>query len=296
MVGIHAGKNRRNPLKKFTNSCDSSFMHVRGQLQRAVLITLLAGVAALPLQAQSSSDLPAASPGRPTVSAPATLSPVGYLQFENGVLYADGAPTLTAQFSLNQVTRLSVTPRIELISQWEPMASSSRSSEANNEDEPGGVSLGLQTVLLRGHGLCPTTAVSYLRSIYSGKAPDLDIGSSFQGMQLLFSIDAGKFHADINGLVDEQRTGVYRRAQYGQSIAVSRPFGRWTAAGDIWHFTQPLLNSNAVGNLWSVSYTLRPNLVFDAGLDHRLTDTSTQWEGFAGFTYLLPHRLWRKRG
>jgi hypothetical protein len=29
------------------------------------------------------------------------------------------------------------------------------------------------------------------------------------------------------------------------------------------------------------------------GFDHGLTDTSTRWEAFAGFTYLLPHKLWK---
>jgi hypothetical protein len=40
---------------------------------------------------------------------------------------------------------------------------------------------------------------------------------------------------------------------------------------------------------------MRKNLVIDAGFDHGFTSTSTDWEGFAGFTYLLPHRLWRQR-
>ena len=35
--------------------------------------------------------------------------------------------------------------------------------------------------------------------------------------------------------------------------------------------------------------------VFDTGFQHGLTSTSTQWEAFAGFTYLLPHRLWPAR-
>jgi hypothetical protein len=46
------------------------------------------------------------------------------------------------------------------------------------------------------------------------------------------------------------------------------------------------------GNLWAVSYAARKTLVFDAGFNRRLTDTSTRWEAFVGFTYLLPHRLW----
>jgi hypothetical protein len=46
-----------------------------------------------------------------------------------------------------------------------------------------------------------------------------------------------------------------------------------------------------VGTLWSVGYAPRRTLVFDAGFDRGLTGTSTRWEVFAGFTYLLPHRL-----
>jgi hypothetical protein len=66
----------------------------------------------------------------------------------------------------------------------------------------------------------------------------------------------------------------------------------FAVSGEIWRFTQPFLRSNAVGNLWAISYTARRNLVFDAGFEKGLTSTSTQWEGFVGFTYLLPDRLW----
>ena len=48
------------------------------------------------------------------------------------------------------------------------------------------------------------------------------------------------------------------------------------------------------GNLWAVTYAARKNLVFDAGFEKGLTGTSTHWEAFAGLTYLLPHRLWKK--
>ena len=50
-----------------------------------------------------------------------------------------------------------------------------------------------------------------------------------------------------------------------------------------------LISANA---LWAASYVLQPNLILDAGFDHGLTSTSTQWQTFAGFTYVLPHRLW----
>jgi hypothetical protein len=100
------------------------------------------------------------------------------------------------------------------------------------------------------------------------------------------------FHFDANAIFNEQIEGSARRAQYAQTLSISHPFKKFTIAGELWHFSQPFLNSNAVGNLWSVSYPLRPNLVVDAGFNHGFTATSTEWTAFAGFAYLLPHRLW----
>jgi hypothetical protein len=84
-----------------------------------------------------------------------------------------------------------------------------------------------------------------------------------------------------------------RRGQFGQTLSISHPLGHFTLAGEIWHFTQPLTRGNAAGNLWALSYPVRENLVVDAGLNHGLTSSFTQWQGFAGFTYLLPNHLWK---
>ena len=124
-------------------------------------------------------------------------------------------------------------------------------------------------------------------------ATDLDIGSATNSIILLVSADLGQFHADLNGIANEQVDGSVRRAQFGQTLSVSHPWGKVTLDGELWHFSQPLTHGNAVGNLWAVSYPLKKNLVVDSGFERGLTGTSTQWGGFAGFTYLLPHRLWR---
>jgi hypothetical protein len=109
----------------------------------------------------------------------------------------------------------------------------------------------------------------------------------------LASADVKGFHHDANAFFTELVQEPVRRAQFGQSLTISHPFLKhFTLSGKIWHFTQPFLRGNAVGNLWAVSYTARKTLVFDAGFNHGLTGTSTQWEFFAGFTYLIPHRLW----
>jgi hypothetical protein len=254
---------------------------------------LLSGSALLSAHAQ---DVPAANPGRPTVSTPATLTPVGYLQFENGGLYATGSQEFANQFSLNQVTKLTVHPRLQLLTNWQPLAYSN--ADRDHLTQQGDLALGAQAVLLHGENLRPTLALSYFDRVHEGTAPDTDIGSYSQSVLFFLSDDFGNFHIDTNAILNEQvddDTHI-RRAQFGQTLSISHPITtKLGLSGELWHFTQPLSHGNAVGNLWAASYTLRPNLVFDAGFDHGLTTTSTQWETFAGFTYLLPHRLWPER-
>ena len=50
-----------------------------------------------------------------------------------------------------------------------------------------------------------------------------------------------------------------------------------------------------IGNLSAVAYTVSNNLVIDVGFNRGLTKTSTDWETFFGFTYLLPYRIWKEQ-
>ena len=247
------------------------------------------------LRAQSSAvEVPEANPGRPTVSTPATLTPVGYLQFENGGLYAASSPEFGTRLGINQVTKFTVAPRLQLLVLSEPFVHAAGvTGDALPGNRPGEVFAGLQGVVLAGEGSKPTVSLSYIRRLYESPAPEIDIGTFRQSALFLVSDDLGGFHFDINGIFTEQAAGTVRRGQFGQTLSVSHPLGRFTIAGELWHFTQPLTNGNAAGNLWVLSYPIRKNLVVDAGFNHGLTSTSTHWEGFAGFTYVLPHRLWR---
>ena len=226
------------------------------------------------------------------MATPATLTPPGYLQFENGGLYASDSGEFVTQSSINQVTKLAVSSRFQFLLLSEPFAHS-KSADGQTSSDPGGVSAGIQGVLFPGSGKRQTVSASYIRLLYGGTAPDIDIGTAKNSAILLVSTDLAGFHFDINGIASEQEGSAVRRAQFGQTISVSHPLGPITIGGELWHFSQPLIRGNAVGNLWCVSYAIRKNLVVDAGFNRGLTSTSTQWEGFAGFTYLLPHRLWR---
>ncbi len=246
-------------------------------------------------QAAAEMEVPAANPGRPTVSTPATLTPVGYLQFENGGLFASESPEFDRRFGVNQVTKFTVLPRLQLLALLEPVVYSR--VEKDQDARPGEVFAGVQAVVLAGEGARPTVALSYIRRLYESPAPEIDIGTSRQSALLVISNDVLGFHLDVNGIVTEQAEGTVRRGQYGQTLSVSHPLGKVTVSGELWHFTQPLTRGNAVGSLFAGSYPVRPNVVVDAGLNHGWTGTSTRWEGFAGVTYVLPHRFWRgKKG
>ena len=250
---------------------------------------------ALSVPAQITIDtVPEANPARPTVSTPATLTPTGYLQLETGTLGAISSPEFGTRIGINQVTKLTVMPRLELFVQTEPYIHSSNSKGGDKEIHPGEVFLGAQAVVVAAEGARPTVAVSYIRRLYESPAPELDLGTFRQSGTLLVSNDIAGFHYDANFIVTEETQSGVRRMQHAQTLSISHPLKKFTISGELWHFTQPFLRSNAVGNLWAVSYSLRRNLVVDGGFGHGLTGTSTDWEEFIGFTYLLPHRLWSK--
>jgi len=238
----------------------------------------------------TASDDPVANPARPTVSTPATLTPVGYFQFETGFLAAWHAPEVSYQGSFNEVIKFSVSRWIELLVSAEPYAHSHATDGPTNGS--GDVDLGIQGIIHHGEGAIPTIAMSYFGRVYGGDAPDLDIGSFKNSVLLLVSADVKGFHYDTNYIFDEVVNGAVRRAQFGQTLSVSHPIGKkFGISGELWHFTQPFLPGNAVGNLWALNYNARKNLVFDCGFQRGLTSTSTHWETFAGFTYLLPHKV-----
>jgi hypothetical protein len=258
-----------------------------------VCLLLFLGACVQSVAAQTgTADTPEANPGRPTVSTPATLTPVGYLQFETGFLGATDSPEFISRESLNEVVKLSVVPRLELLASAEPIAH--YTTEGATANRVADVFLGAQGVLLRGEGATPTLAASYSHRVYDGGAPELDYGSPTNSFLVLASADVKGFHYDANALFTELVHGPVRRAQFGQTLSISHPLPhRFSVSVELWHFTQPFLRGNAIGNLWAVGYTARKTLVFDAGFNRGLTSTSTRWEAFVGFTYLLPHRLWQ---
>lgn len=265
-------------------------------MKLSILGSFLLLAAFVPSSAAQSQTLeePTANPGRPTVATPATITPAGYLQFETGFLGANHSPEFSSRYSLTEVIKLSVTSRLEFLAPIEPIAHYTANGIAANSG--GDLYWGAQGVLYHGEGAKPTLAASYFYHVYDDGAPSFDIGSPTNAIELLASADVKGFHFDANVFFTELVQEPVRRAQFGQTLSVSYPITqKFALTGELWRFTQPFLQSNAIGNLWALSYAPRKNLVFDVGFNRGLTGTSTRWEVLGGFTYLLPHRLWKTR-
>ena len=264
----------------------------------------------------SAEQQPQASPARPTVTLPAHIPPTGYLQFEQGFNQANDSPGGTnGQFALAQTTKIALMTRlmVQFITQpytfnrvSAPPGTYSRSSD------PGDLQVGGQAILHKGVGPIPVAAVGYIRRVRAGTSADLDVGSYSQSALVLLSGDVrGGFHYDSNLVFNEQNSGPVRRAQFAQTLAVSHTLfdqstkGKLGGVVELSHFTQPFVIASVFGKpvsrantadlLFAAVYSIHPNLVLDAAFEHGLTSTSTQWQGSFGFTYVLPHRLWKDR-
>lgn len=280
----------------------------------------------------AAAQTPTANPARPTITNPATLPPVGYLQFEQGYLGSLDSPATDSQHGMNFVAKAVVHHRLMLEIQTQPWANSREAGARISHSAAGDVLVGGQAVVYNAlessddvvradvhrhayvRSATPTIAVAYLNRVHSGTTPDIDVGSQSRTAIALFSGHAPgvDVHYDVNLVVSEQpgdstqpNRHSLRRAQFGETFSVDRPLlnPNLQVSLEVYHFSQPLVHATARGRavgradlldgLFALSYSVRPNLVLDGGFSHGFTSTSTRWQSFAGFTYLLPHRLWR---
>jgi hypothetical protein len=264
-----------------------------GRLAEATPVAgALPGIAPLAVAVPESVPEVAANPGRPALATSALLIPLGYLQTESGILYAAGSAEFRHRSAQEETFRLTVMPRLEFIFGAEPMASSN--TAVDRTMDAGDWIGGAQVLLHSGAGRVPTISAGYLRLARAGTATDLDIGGFSNSALLMASCDFGLFHVDANGFLNEQSDGRVRRGQLGDAVAVTHPLTpKLGLTGEIRHFTQPLLDgeANGVGAMLALAYSVRPNLVLDAGAVRGLTSTSTHWQAVGGITYLLPRRL-----
>src|SRR3989442_7415153 len=116
-----------------------------------------------------------ANPGRPTVSTPATLVPVGYLQFETGVLGATHSPEFSSRFGLNGVIKLSVARRLELLAAAEPAVHYRAGGRKANGTREG--FLGMQAGPRPGESAKATGGAGFFKGRYDCGGAEIDRGA-----------------------------------------------------------------------------------------------------------------------
>lgn len=261
-------------------------------------------------------EIPQANPARPTITIPAHIPPTGYLQLEQGFLHAGSSPeAISHQNALTQTAKIAVTTRLLFQFITEPLAKSASGTSNQGFDtsiDAGDLNLGMQVIAIKSVGVRPTLALDYIGRVRTGAAANLDAGDAAQSflVQLGGDLPLG-VHYDSNLLFNEQKDSRVRRAQFGQTLALSHPIlssalkQRLGGILELSHFTQPLnltarsgasvSRSNTMDLLFVATFTLRPNLIFDVSLEQGLTSTSTRQQVLVGFTYIVPHRLWPDR-
>lgn len=151
-------------------------------------------------------ETPEANHGRPAVSIPATLTPVGYLQFENGRFYAETSPEFHNAIWINQVIKFMVASHLQLLVhrrhllmqvELPAMLSQAVSQARSSPDFRQSYCLG------RGHK--PAVSLSYIRRLYASPAPEIYIGTFRNSTLTLLSNVVGGFHFDINGILFPNR-------------------------------------------------------------------------------------------
>jgi hypothetical protein len=148
-------------------------------MKLSAALFFLAGLTAQSALAQSREDEPPeANPGRPTVSTPATLTPVDYLQFESGFTGAANSPQFSSRYSFNEVMKLSVIRRVELVASAEPIVHSTVGGTTGNS--AGEVFVGAQGVLYRGEDARPTLTVKLFPSRLRWAGPGIRFWKSDQ--------------------------------------------------------------------------------------------------------------------
>src|SRR5579864_4706134 len=149
---------------------------------------------------QTVAAVPEANPGRPTVSTPATLTPVGYLQFESGAFGATDSPDFSTRVNATEVVKLAVHSRLQLLLASEPLA---YVAGDRKQTKFGDAFVGFQAVAFGGKETGLTLSGSFFHKIREANVPEVDFGSPRNSGLLLLSGNTFGFHFDANALINE---------------------------------------------------------------------------------------------
>ncbi|RLJ68360.1 transporter [Sulfurisoma sediminicola] len=231
---------------------------------------------------------PAATPYRPTVSNPAELSAPGWLEVEAGHTRSKGGDAAWQDS----------TPWLLKLAFSEDFGILLGGDAALGETDAAGVRTrghGDTTLTFKHHWGAGEDAAFGLEwgAKFATASNGLGTGKQDYVMNGIYSRDIGDVRIDAN--LGATRLGLetagMARWQYAGAVAASRPLGeRWSAALEL---SSSYRRGDATSSQWlaALGYAMTKRLVFDFGVDGRLTEAAPNWSAFLGVTYLTA-RLW----
>ncbi len=231
-------------------------------------------------------------PCRPTISCTADLVPPGALEIEAGYL----ARSITSGGYVHAqpfLAKLSLFERLQLQvgSNGKVLTTGKVASEARFLDD---ISIGLKPKLLDQTELWPSLAVSAALSIPSwDRHPDFPFAydASFWGYA---SKDVGPFHFDLNGGLNVWEFDLSPSYQPFVTLALAAPLaGDFGAILEGYSFADghARIAPADAGILTGLTYSPRPWLMFDAGMDLGALRQQRRWSLFTGLT-IIPYDFW----
>jgi len=242
-----------------------------------------------PLITQAEDSTPTATPYRPTVSNPATLSAPGWLEMELGWQTIHGGGDKWRS-SLPFLAKLALTD------DWGILVGNELAVRRTDFDDANYEGVGDTTLIVKHRISSGVEGTDWgIEAGYKLPTAKDTIGSGKGDFILngIYSTDFSASHLDLNlgatrlGAIDDSEG----RLQYNWAVSVSHNLNeKWGVFGELSGVYQH--NASAQSQwMTGASYNYSSRIVFDAGLTVGLAAASQDWSIFSGVTVLLGN-LW----
>lgn len=246
------------------------------------------------LSARARCDRPAdgsitANPNRPTVADPADITQIGVVETEFG-WSRTWQQQRVHETNLGNLLKYALLCDLEI--RWFSNILTGQSALNATQYGFGDTLIGAQWRIVHQSHSVPTISFSYAAKVPTASvAKGLGTGKTDHAFKFLASKDLGGFHFDFNTayiLAGRTESSGYDHDLLLTLSGSHRLRGPLGITGELYGFSR--LNRAVPGytsNLWALTFTATPRLVFDSGIDIGLTSGAPHKTVFAGFTYSI---------
>ena len=253
------------------------------------LLLLSASLAALAQCARPADGSITANPNRPTVADPADITQIGVIETEFGwsrTWQQQGVH----ESNIGNLLKYAMLCDLEI--RWNSTIATGQNIGGTSQYGFGDNVIGAQWRVIHQSRSFPTIAFSYAAKIPTASvAKGLGTGKTDHVLKLLVSKDLGGFHFDFNTayiLAGRVQSSGYDHDFLLTLSGAHKLHGPLGITAELYGFSR--LNRDVPGytsNLWALTFTATPRLVFDSGIDVGLTSGAPRKTVFAGFTYSI---------